>query len=366
MRIPSTHFALWEYISKLRIPVNPFQNKNRNSVYYFDERHIPSKRTVQSNFREMTKLVEYWNTHFLEKNDTRSIAERVEECSAFRTNDHPAPACPTDEKFAQTMNSVATEVSGPNIFDHLVKNYDHLSFRHFLLSKGWNEKEIVLFAQTSAEESLLNLNAVEVIGEFISKAWDDQGYYEYSPQTIAALRETKGSNPTILKNANYIVGLHEISGGMDQLTRYFIEARPAENTPCVKDVINYGLEVVQLHTKPDPNTGKVTLTCKSSAGYTQVVDADYVVLTTPFTCLRDIAVDPPFSCGKQTAIRELAYGPTGKIMLQYSERWWKDKQPDNMLNCPPVRAPHDGGPGASTTLPIRQVCLTSSSSYATR
>src|SRR5262249_2830903 len=57
-------------------------------------------------------------------------------------------------------------------------------------------------------------------------------------------------------------------------------------------------------------------------GRTVTLRADRVVLAIPFSTLRDITVDPPFTADKMQAIAELAYYPATRILLQARERFW--------------------------------------------
>ena len=59
-------------------------------------------------------------------------------------------------------------------------------------------------------------------------------------------------------------------------------------------------------------------------GVRRPVIADLVILTLPFTTLRDVHYhDAGFSAHKRAAIRELAMGQDAKLILQYDRRPWK-------------------------------------------
>lgn len=59
-------------------------------------------------------------------------------------------------------------------YSQVLKRYDDLSYRQFLLRKGWSEAEIELFSATSGSESLLNIGAPEVFSEDAARVWDDK------------------------------------------------------------------------------------------------------------------------------------------------------------------------------------------------
>jgi monoamine oxidase len=62
---------------------------------------------------------------------------------------------------------------------------------------------------------------------------------------------------------------------------------------------------------------------KSGRGATEVL-ADYVILTLPFTILRDIKIDIKFSPQKLKAIKEMGYGKNAKLFLGFTKPVWRD------------------------------------------
>jgi monoamine oxidase len=68
--------------------------------------------------------------------------------------------------------------------------------------------------------------------------------------------------------------------------------------------------------------GAVQLTFSTSSG-TQVVTADYVILTLPFAVLRNLNyTQAGFDSLKDLAIQQLGAGRNGKLQLQFSSRLW--------------------------------------------
>ena len=57
-------------------------------------------------------------------------------------------------------------------------------------------------------------------------------------------------------------------------------------------------------------------------GGRQSLSADRLVVTVPFSVLRRIEVDPPFSDEKARAIRDLPYASSSKVFLQTRSRFW--------------------------------------------
>jgi monoamine oxidase len=59
------------------------------------------------------------------------------------------------------------------------------------------------------------------------------------------------------------------------------------------------------------------------------VRANDVVLTIPFTMLRDVRMDVPMQPVKQRAIGELGYGTNAKLMVGFTERVWRERWGSN-------------------------------------
>jgi monoamine oxidase len=74
--------------------------------------------------------------------------------------------------------------------------------------------------------------------------------------------------------------------------------------------------------------GRFTLTFRRDSG-TRVVIARHVVLTLPFTLLRDVALDVPMPPAQRRAIAELGYGTNAKLMLGFSSRPWRERHGSN-------------------------------------
>lgn len=99
--------------------------------------------------------------------------------------------------------------------------------------------------------------------------------------------------------------------------------------------VRYGAELVRIA----PGADRVTITVRDGAGRHEVT-ADRLVCALPFSVLRDVPVDPPFSDGKTRAIRELRYSSVTRVYLQVRRRFWED----------------EGLPGpAMTDLPIQYI-----------
>ena len=74
--------------------------------------------------------------------------------------------------------------------------------------------------------------------------------------------------------------------------------------------------------------GRYRLTFERGAA-TREVRAERVVLTLPFTMLREVELDLELPPAKEKAIAELGYGTNAKLMVGFSERLWRTRHGSN-------------------------------------
>ncbi|MFE7468575.1 flavin monoamine oxidase family protein [Streptomyces sp. NPDC057499] len=55
---------------------------------------------------------------------------------------------------------------------------------------------------------------------------------------------------------------------------------------------------------------------------------DFAIVTVPFSALRFVQVDPPYSYKKRRAIIETHYDQATKVLLEFSRRWWEFTEAD--------------------------------------
>ena len=103
---------------------------------------------------------------------------------------------------------------------------------------------------------------------------------------------------------------HKIAGGMDALPRG-MAAR-------LGGVIRYNCELVRL----ERSTAGVRAICKQE-GRTDTIPADRMVLAIPFSLLRRVALDTPFSPAKMAILAELSYYEGTRFLLQTRSRFWQ-------------------------------------------
>lgn len=75
--------------------------------------------------------------------------------------------------------------------------------------------------------------------------------------------------------------------------------------------------------------GRYLLTFDRAGGGSREVSAARVVLTIPFTLLREVEIGVELPAVKQKAIAELGYGTNAKLMVGFSERLWRTQGGSN-------------------------------------
>jgi len=103
---------------------------------------------------------------------------------------------------------------------------------------------------------------------------------------------------------------YKIKGGNDQI----INKLAAE----LKNQIETSHE---LTTISQNNDGSQSLSFKMATG-NKTVTADFVLLTLPFTLLRNVAVSPAWPEWKRKAIFDIGYGNNSKLMIGFKNRYW--------------------------------------------
>lgn len=189
---------------------------------------------------------------------------------------------------------------GDAALEAIVQNYDQYSIREFLELRGFSEGAIELYGVMSFREANMNAAVIEQLREIVGRAFED---------------------------------MQEIVGGLDRLPWAFYDH--------LKNYIRFGAEVHAIEQDED----SVTVRYRTPTGRYSV-RGDYAVCAIPFSVLRDIEVNRPFSRQKQKAIRELNYNSSAKILFQSRHRFWE--QTDGIIGGTTV-----------TDLPIRRICYPS-------
>jgi monoamine oxidase len=105
---------------------------------------------------------------------------------------------------------------------------------------------------------------------------------------------------------------YKIKGGNDQITNLL--AKQLEGQIQVNHRLS---EIKMLSNKTYDLTFQVDRTTKT-------VNADFVLLTLPFTLLREVTIKPGWPSWKQKAIFDIGYGNNSKVMMGFNNRFWNN------------------------------------------
>jgi monoamine oxidase len=134
----------------------------------------------------------------------------------------------------------------------------------------------------------------------------------YGPDydTVSAL-ETLADESFLLSDTKYMT----FRGGNDQLPKAFASR--------IGDRIHYDAAVTKIAQNGDRVVVSVSGANTAKAGATQQqIEADRVVITIPFSVLRNLEIAAPVSDAKRDAIRKMRYAPVMRVYLQTTNRFW--------------------------------------------
>ncbi|UOQ64723.1 flavin monoamine oxidase family protein [Hymenobacter volaticus] len=132
---------------------------------------------------------------------------------------------------------------------------------------------------------------------------------------------------------------YKIQGGNQRLTDALTQQLPGQ--------IQLNRKLLQI----TQNAAKeYVLTFQSAPAQTLEVVADYVVLTIPFTVLRQVNLQVPLPSWKTNAIQHLGYGTNAKLILGFNGRpWRKNGYTGYLFSDTPVQTGWDSGQLQPTT-----------------
>jgi monoamine oxidase len=167
--------------------------------------------------------------------------------------------------------------------------------------------------QRSITAYLEQIGASGWIKRFIEVAYESE--YGLSPQEQSCLNLLLLISPDTHQNKIELFGTsderYKIRGGNQKITDAL--SKKYENH------IQTGYSLESLRQE---HTGAYTL---HFTGRTEVVKADYVILTLPFTRLRQCELRIPMPPRKLQCIMELGYGTNAKLMLGMQTHYWREQ-----------------------------------------
>lgn len=100
-------------------------------------------------------------------------------------------------------------------------------------------------------------------------------------------------------------------GGNDQIPRALADALPDVRLNC---------PVTSIRLSPDG----VSVTFQQAGSYL-TIDSDFAILAVPLTTARLIDFNSTLPSAHQRMVNEVSYGAVTKVMIEYRNRFWKDK-----------------------------------------
>jgi len=108
-------------------------------------------------------------------------------------------------------------------------------------------------------------------------------------------------------------GYMKIEGGMERLPRALAQR--------LNDSIRYNCELVRLAR----SSRGIRATIKTG-GREETIAADRAVIAIPFSTLKRVAVDPPFSAARTQIINAMPYYEATRFLLQTRTRFWQQQR----------------------------------------
>jgi len=210
----------------------------------------------------------------------------------------------TDEEILQLFLPFA-----PQIHNDIDAMSDYISY------KTYNENDLRL-DQLSIADYLAGIGISGLLYKLLDVAYTTEYGLDINEQS--AINFLLLMDPGMKEEFNY-------SGYSDE--RYKIEGGnqliPDRLTRTLQYQLNIGYTLEAIHSKKEGN--KIVLDFIKAGGVTESVTADFVIITVPFTILKNIKIDYPLSPQKIKAIQEMGYGKNAKFFLGFEKRIWRDQ-----------------------------------------
>lgn len=310
MRMPISH-PLLKYLSqeKLEIPCRDFklvgedpslpENDQTTGATDQDPAWISTFDNSGQQVRVQKK--DYYSTK------TDETRKKLNAC--FHVNDSHIASNLLSEAFAplREMIEMSDNISDPEQrrqlylekWAKLLEQYDGYSLQRYLREEAHlTEEQIALIGTLENLTSRLPLSLIHsFLGRFDINP--NNHYYEFiggSWRLPAAIYKYYGLDKGMLKPGRRVVHIDPNKASGNNAAAYSIP----EN-----DCSTMGLKIDEITTKATEHEG------------------DALVMTTPFSSLRFISIDKPFSFKKRRAITELHYDSATKVLLSFEKRWWE-------------------------------------------
>jgi monoamine oxidase len=170
---------------------------------------------------------------------------------------------------------------------------------------SWPDERVAKYDEITFEEHLRRAGASDgAIYLIRSSAWN---VYGDGIADVSALQ--------MLREANTPAGTyHTVRGGNDLLPRTLASR--------MRDQIRYGAEVYRLEQTPTSATVNY-----KQAGRTRAVQADAIISTLPFGCLRLVECAPALADDRRKIITSRTHTSVTRVYIQTARRYWGEDGP---------------------------------------
>jgi len=184
---------------------------------------------------------------------------------------------------APLINTLMNATNPEQAWETLAAQYDTYSVYEFLKVNGYSDGAIEMIGIMDNLEGTISTSVLELLRDYFTLGLATRTYFT-------------------------------IVGGMDQ----FPNAIAAE----LSDSIYFNTQALGIFETP---SGVSIVAENTITGHLYNFTANVALITVPFSILAHWDVQPPFSRGKQKAIREMHYDSSTKIYLQFRERFWESQ-----------------------------------------
>jgi monoamine oxidase len=306
MRIPGNHFLLREYIDEFGLTPTLFDFEMKNKFIYLSGMPEGKKTMNYDKFEEKLRskdsdlMALFPGLTEDEQGKTcdelfNAAVKHVKELwnKIYDENAKPQPESPTTGLPVYDENAIKLAYAA------ITKEYDGYSLRSYLTDVAhWSADAINLY----------DLGNAHVVFE--------NGFIESFKDAFLS------SNGTI-------AGMQQLQAGMDAVPKGFLKPYPNKGLDdSLLNNITFGARVKKigfgtLQNEVTLDQAPIKVYYDNDAGAEVAVESDYLVLAIPYTSQRCITKERAFAPKQEMAIREVRYVEVTKVLLQYSQRWWK-------------------------------------------
>lgn len=302
MRIPADHETTWHYINTFQLNTRPFIQTNENAIIYVRNkraRNDKDGRSVMENIYPEFELTEKEAITPWQQLIGNALAENL-------------------KKINPTIRKEILQVKKD--YSEIIKNLGSLSIRKTLELMGLSEGAIELISSVAP-----------FLGSFYYNSYYENLQEEYTVDY--AFR-------------------YEIDGGAIKLPLAFYKSLCSKNPKEYSDIkkeelgnvkFKCGKVVTGIYKEKEK---KVTLKYKKNLTSQTIKESfDFVICAIPFSCLRNIDINPMFSPEKMQAIKEVNYTSAQKTAFFCNKKFWEKGNDDERII----------GGGTSTDLSIETI-----------